>query len=247
MRNSQKAFNDKYDALSLVEMLITIVILGMVLIVVSVTLTSMIKASAISSAKTQSRNESEFIFEVLKKHIKNADADQIVVYGVQGRKVRDNGSLINSDPGKVGQSFEGVMSGSGSVGEVLEDTGLKGNEIQLRPIGSSDWVCFALYPAENYTPKPDGTQTFGYLVKGIGKSAGRDCLEPGSTVVVTPLNIDDINVTDFDVSYYRTPSGNFSFIIDLEVEPEHWIPGSQSKFEPKYRRQIVVSTEKLTY
>jgi len=62
---------NKYEGFSLVEMLITIVILGMVMLIASVTLTTLIKISTVSSNKTRVRNETEFVLELVRRTVRN--------------------------------------------------------------------------------------------------------------------------------------------------------------------------------
>lgn len=82
MNNNYRTIN-KYEGLSLVEMLITLLIVGLVLLVVSTTLTALIKASAISSARTLVRDDTEYIFEILERYVQNSQIDEIFLYKVQ--------------------------------------------------------------------------------------------------------------------------------------------------------------------
>lgn len=224
----------KYEGMSLIEMLITIVILGIVLIVVAMTLTAMIKASAISSAKTLSRNESEFIFEIIKRNIKNAKADDILLFNVEGRGLNADGMVIDTDPGQVELSYsQDIEAGSG----------IAGNEIQIRPTGSDEWVCIAWYPYAGLSTAANATPVT-YIVRNVSAFSGPDCM---SGAIPVPLNEEEITISEFAVTHYTTTSGNTSFIVDLEVIPLHWVPGPQSAFKPEYRRQLIVTTEKLTF
>lgn len=224
-----------YDGFSMVEMLITLLIMGFVMILVGVTLTALIKASAISSAKTLSRNEREFMFDLLERYIENADPEQILVFNSSGRYVE----------------LDGDIGGSANVFESVDQGSDIGNEIHIRPVGSSRWICIAYYPAQGAAGDPD--ELTGYLLKATSDTLvdHTDCLDPtanpdlATSLIV--LNSREIDVVTFEVSYYQSLSENYTFLIDLGIEPVNWVAGESSEFKPIYQDQLVVSTEKVIY
>lgn len=232
----------KYDGFSMVEMLITLLIMGVVMILVGVTLTSLIKASAISSARTLSRNEKEFMFDLIERYIENADPEEILVYDVSGRYVDDTGAIRVYSEFLVAASFANV---------VLPSSGT-GNEIHIRPTGSSSWVCLAFYPDANYANSSDPDASIGYIVKATSDSLTNhaDCISsanPDLQESLIFLNAREIDVELFDVRYYRSASENYTFMIDLGLQPTNWVAGRESKYKPIYRDQLVVSTDKILY
>lgn len=231
----------------MVEMLITLLIMGLVMILVGVTLTALIKASAISSAKTLSRNEREFVFDLLERYIENADPEQILVYNSSGRYLEEDGDI----------------GGSSIVFESVEQGSDIGNEIHIRPVGSSRWICIAFYPgADAPASDSDGDlvispqqsdDAMGYLIKATSDTLidHSDCLDPSSNpdlqTSLIVLNSREIDVETFEVSYYQSLSENYTFLIDLGIKPVNWVAGSDSEFKPLYQDQLVVSTEKVIY
>lgn len=215
--------SNHYEGLSLIEMVITLLIVSMVLIVTSATLAALIRASAIASAKTMSRSESEFLLELLEKSIMNSQSELIVLYK-SNRQLTSDG-FITSDPTIERIQFNGNRMA---------------NEIHYRPVRSSDWVCLALVKGGSGT----GSEGQGYIVKGYSSTQTENCLESGQVII---LNSDEIDVLVFDIYGYTTSLGNYSFVIDLTVRPIYWIPGRQSVIRPEYARQLVVSTRRLIY
>ena len=79
----------KYEGFSLIEMLITIVIIGMVMLISSVTLTSLIKVSTVSSNKIRARNESEFVLELVRRTVRNSDPSDVYIFNSLGDRKFD--------------------------------------------------------------------------------------------------------------------------------------------------------------
>lgn len=213
----------KYEGLSLIEMIITLLIVGMVLVVTSSTLAALIKASAIASAKTMSRSETEFILELLEKSIMNSQSEQIVMLSTE--------RFLTS---------EGEIIGNTNVTEVPFGGAQFANEIHYRPVRTSEWVCIG------FVKGGDGTdfQGQGFIVKGYSDVQNNNCLMNGPVVI---LSADEIDIQEFDIYGYTTSLGNYTFIIDMTVKPIYWIPGRQSVIQPEYTRQLIVSTRRLIY
>lgn len=241
LRNGNES--TEYNGYSLVEMLITMAIISVILILVASTITALIKASAISTAKTLSRNESEFILEYVRRTIRNAEIEEIKVYNTYSGA--ENCRFVNSDD---------EVELNGISGCILEDIYMDtispatiGNEIHIRPSGSAYWVCIGFFPDET-------DSSIGYLLKtsAIDLEDHENCFDPSLNGNYARsalfLNSDEIDVNSFEVKYFVSGEDeNTLMTVDLEIEPIHWVPGKQSQFKPQYRRQTVVSTQKLTW
>ena len=59
-----------YDGFSLVEMLITTVILGFIMLISAIVLTTLIRVSTTSTNKARVRTDSEYVLELLKRTIR---------------------------------------------------------------------------------------------------------------------------------------------------------------------------------
>lgn len=210
-------------------MLITIVILGVVMLVVSTTLVAMIKASAILSARTLSRSETEFIMELLDRNISNSEVEDIRVYqndhrNLAGLSIVEN-NAIASETAYTTPNADNVP----------------GNEIQFKPIGSDKWTCIA-FIAEEDEDASDGE--IGYIISAQSDQPGYGCLAPGAQYIL--LNSDEVDLKSFAITAYENASGNKTFMAELEMEPKVWVPGPDSEFSPVYFRQAIFRTEKLT-
>jgi hypothetical protein len=230
MRNMLKK---KYEGLSLVETLLTIVIITTVMLLASVTLTTLIKASAVSAARTTAREESEFVLELLRRTIRNSHNDDIYLYSVSGRAFDEGDGEVVGDGGPV------------SGYEVALNEGQLGNEIHFRPTGFDRWVCLGFFPG---LEDPDR----GYLLKSstLSLSDPASCFDSSAdtykqnTIV---LNSDSIDVNLFQMQYYLTQGSNVLMTIDVEVEPTNWSENFTGPITPTYFKQAVVSTQKLDW
>jgi prepilin-type N-terminal cleavage/methylation domain-containing protein len=225
-----------YSGYSLVEMLITLVIIGFIMVLVSATLTAMIKASSISSARTLARKERQFIFQITERYIENSDPEEVRVFNVPDglqRQYSSDGSITTEN---LEENFNEVVPGGGF-----------GNEIHIRPIGSDNWICIAVMQGTGENSDK------GYLLKTAADTLTHhsDCFSESENddlyrnLVI--FNSSEIDVNSFEVSSYRQSSGNYTFLINLELEPVHWVAGSRSQFKPEYYGQLVVTTGKVRY
>lgn len=226
----KKLSRKRYSGVSLVEMLITMIILSFVMLLVSVTLTTMVRTSIISTSRTSARQESEFILELVRKTIRNSSPDDIRIYNVTGRSF-DADAFVTID-----QSLTGY--------DVSVPDGGVGTEIHFRPIGYDKWVCIGFFPLLNNPEK-------GVILKAVRRdlTAGSECFNgesleyAGNTLA---LSSEDIYINDFSLHYFDTYDENYIITIDLDVEPVNWLP-TKSDMKPNYFQQSVVSTQKLTW
>ncbi len=223
--------NGRYSGMSLVESLITVTIIGVVMLLVSVTLTTLIKASSISSGRTTAREESEFILELIRRTTRSSHSDDIRIYSVEGRS-------FNVD---TGLTVDDETSGyEASVGE-----GVVGTEIHFRPTGFDRWVCLG------YFPDVVDSET-GYILMASAQTLGSaaDCFD-GSTQnflqSMVYLNSPSLAVNLFEIQFFSTQGNNVLMTIDIEVEPKNWSEGFTGLITPKYFKQAVVSTQKLDW
>ncbi len=226
----------KYSGLSLIEMLITLVIISIILVVTSSTLVALIKASAISSARALSRDESEFVLELLERELKNADA-------------LSNNVIIYNTPNTATGLRHIDFTDSSIVGKFVENTilpvapGGAGNEIHIKSNRYDNvWICMAFIKGMK-----DG-QEVGVIVRrevtGYDSSPGIDCIGEGEDDIVF-VSSEEVDVELLEIRSYSIDTRNTTFIIDLTLKPVYWIPGKQSKIKPEYFRQLIVRTGKL--
>lgn len=223
-------FTKKYSAVTLVEMLMTLIIITIVMVLVAVTLNTMIKASIMSNARTTTRQESEFILELLRKTVRNSDASEIRIYSVSGR-LFDSNTQRTVDNNVSGYDFPITTEQSGT-------------EIHFRPFGFSGWVCVGFFQ-DTIDPNK------GYILKSSRQDLdiGSECFNSGSSQYLSNtfvLNSEAVHVNNFAIRYVETLDENYLMTIDLEMEPVHWVPNG-GNIRPEYFQQAVVSTQKLTW
>ncbi len=221
----------KYKGVSLIEMLITIVILTVVMLLVSVVLTTLIRTAAVTNARTTSRQESEFVIEILRKNIRNSHTDDMVLYSVSNR-------AFDEEQGKVIDT--GLVSGySTPVAE-----GTEANVVHFRPNGYHRWVCIGYFPLSTDPTK-------GYVVKSSypDNVTPSECFNSNNTQYqqnALILNSSEVYASGFGMRYYSSPSGNKLVTIDLTMKSIRDMSFSKN-VKPEYYKQALVSTQKLTW
>ena len=232
----------KYEAFSLVEMLITITIMGVIMLISSSVLTTLIRVSIVGSDKIRARNESEFVLELLRRTVRNSDPSTVFVF--------------NSSPGPEERRFdpesqeteddhffdiEAIYSSSLPEGE-------KGNEIHFRPYGYRDWICLGFFRAKN---EGEEAEDRGYILWTSAEDLGgnhESCFDlsgPESYLMV--LNSEYINIKEFEIYYTKSVDGNYYIYFDILSEPLRWYMGPGSPVNREVFRQGVVSTEGVTW
>ncbi len=220
-----------YKGFTLVEMLVTMIIIGFVFSLVSTTLTTLVKVATVSTAKTTARDEIEFILELIEKNVRNSSANEIYIFNVSGRSY--DGEKVVEEEEVLGYD------------DVLEP-GEQGNEIHLRPTGYSKWVCIAYFPSST-------EEDVGYILKSSSDDISSDhstCFDPDSedyAKYTIQLNSDDVDIDFFRVKYIESTYNNYIVVADLSAEPIYWYEGAGSLFTREIDRQVVVSTESLTW
>ncbi len=222
----------KYEGFSLVEMLITIAIMGVVMILSSTVLTTLIKVSTVSSNKIRARNESEFVLELIRRTIRNSDPSDVYIFS--SRSVEGSG----------GRKFDPQQQSivSEALGEIYTETlgeNEKGNEIHFRPYGFRDWICLGFFNSTEDEEK-------GYILWTSAEDLGgnhESCFAlngPYSYAMV--LNSDYINIKNFDISYTQSADGNYIIKFKILSEPISWYLSPGAPISQEVVRSGTVST-----
>jgi type II secretory pathway pseudopilin PulG len=227
----EKTTEGKYEAFSLVEMLLTIVIIGMVMLISSVTLTSLIKVSTVASNKIRARNESEFVLELVRRTVRNSDPSDVLIFSTQEARKFDFETMTIVDTG-----LEDIES----VYQELDENDI-GNEIHFRPYGYKDWICLGFFESSSDSEK-------GYILRTSAEDlAGQheNCFSNAQYIIV--LNSDYVDTNSFNIAYTVSNDGNYLIRFDIESEPVDWYLGSGAPIKRTVFRQGIVSTEGLIW
>ena len=223
--------NRIYEGFSLIEMLVTLVIIGFVFLLVATTLTTLIRVSNISTAKTTVRNESEFILELIRRNVRNSNVGDVLIFDSSGR-VYDGETVVE---------IEEVSGFDNPLG-----AGIEGNEIHFRPNGYSRWICIGYFVhSEN--------SEMGYILKSSSEDISSDhstCFNPEDSdyqKYAIQLNSEEVDINSFGIKYLESTYDNYIIIADMNSEPVYWYEGRGKLFNKEVNRQVVVSTEGLTW
>lgn len=228
----------KLKAFSLVEMLITLGIMTIVIMLASQTLVTLLRVSTATRFKVITRNESDFGMDLVEKLLANSNVSDVRIF-----QTKDDRTYNEED---------GVMEDSPQIEDFYQLTlqeGVKGNEIHIRPYGYELWVCIGYFKSSHN----DVDENVGYLLRRTVPSLSgnhEECfgdVEPTSQYPLLILNSEDVNVNNFMVSYIRSLSYNNIFHIDMEMEPNVWLPSDKSQIEKSVYRQSVITTKGLTW
>ncbi|MCK9369048.1 prepilin-type N-terminal cleavage/methylation domain-containing protein [Candidatus Dojkabacteria bacterium] len=220
----------KYKGVSLVEMLITIVILSVIMILTTTTLTTLIKVSAAANGRSMSRDDSEFVIELIRRSVRNSYADDVYIYNVSGRTYDTTTKKIVSE------------NVSGYTTPVAQ--GAVGNEIHFRPTGYSRWICIAYFPTET-------DASIGYIVKSstVDNATPSSCFDstnPQYLQYAMVLNSDDVYAEFLNFQMYKTAENNLRVISSIKMKPA-LMPKKMGNITPEYFKQALITSEKLTW
>jgi len=231
-----KIFNKRksYEGFSLVEMLITIVIMGVVMLTASTTLTTLIKISTVSSNKTRVRSESEFVLELVRRTVRNSNPSDVYVY--------NSGDLRKYDP------VNNVVVNNQTADPMIpirygETDNTDGNEIHFRPYGYQSWICIAYFPST----QEDG---MGYILKTSAQdlfNQHQSCFADGVDRYIIALNSEVVNIKSFIIAYTILKDSNYLIRFDIEAEPTQWYLAEGAPVKKTVHRQAVVSTEGIVW
>lgn len=235
MRNMYTSEN-MYGAFSLVEMLLTIVIIGFVMTLSAVTLTTLIKVSTISSYKTATRNDVYFISEISQRSLSNTSLEDIYIYD------SSNIRSFNLETMTVENNTE---STSEDISVVYEDGSLLsvGNEVHVRNFGYNRWTCLGYFKDSN---------GIGYVVKTSVASLNdhSSCFEPGSTASLYQIvlnSTDLVDVTQYQISKVPLRNDNTMFTVDIIAQPLYWPVGYDVPVNKSISKQVNITTQGLTW
>ncbi len=230
----KKYLDSKYEGFSLVEMLITIAIIGTVMLISSVTLTTLIKVSTVSSNKIRARNESEFVLELIRRTVRNSDPSDVLIFNsLDVRKYNSETLAIENDA-------------SVDIENSYNDDGLgeneQGNEIHFRPYGYKDWICIGFFLSSL-----EGSER-GYILRTTAEDlAGshESCFDRSDYLI--SLNSDYVDINNFKIAYTISNDSNYVIRFDIESEPIDWYLAPGAPINKKVFRQGIVSTEGLIW
>jgi len=237
-----------FTAFSLVEMLITLGIMSVVMLITTLTLNTIVKTSAIAKYKTVTRHEIDFAIELMDRLLSDSNIADVFVFDTT--EVRYYDPLLDKVVNDPGLSEEEIVD----VYNSKLEPGVSGNEIHIRPYGYSIWVCIGYFTEEVESiigsSTKEGEKPKGYLVKRtmttLGDEGHVSCFDQSVSPTLLVLNSQEVNVTNFKVSYIQSASNNNVFYVDLTMEPVYWVANS-STIEKTVFRQAVITTQGLTW
>lgn len=223
-----------YEGFSLVEMLITIVIIGVVMLTAATSLTTLIKISTVSSNKTRVRSESEFVLELVRRTVRNSNPSDVYIYdssNVRTYTPEDN-LVVNKDGADI----------TGTYASSLSET-ISGNEIHFRPYGYDNWICIGFFKSTN-------DANMGYILRTSADTLSdhASCFVNTTTSpYLIALNSEVVDVTDFKIAYTILKDTNYLIRFDIKAEPTQWYLGTGAPVRREVYRQAVVSTEGIVW
>jgi len=229
---------EKYEGFSLVEMLITIVIMGAVMLTASTTLTTLIKISTVSSNKTRVRAESEFVLELVRRTVRNSNPSDVYIFDSSSVRKYDPEAnvVVNND----GNPLSPAVSQAYAIPEIENAIG---NEIHFRPYGYESWICIAYF-------KSTLDENVGYILKTSApdlQNKQSTCFDGDPSRYVIALNSEVVNMKKFDIAYTVLKDSNYLIRFDIEAEPTQWYLTEGAPVKKVVRRQAVVSTEGILW
>lgn len=217
---------EKYKGFSLIELLLTMMILGVISLLVGVTLNTIIRVSNSTNSKNLARNDANYIMDIVKRTVSNAQLEDVYLFNSSSRKLDYTGGVLGvsldsnpyTDPGK-------------------EDMG---NEMHVKLYGYDTWSCIGYF-------KDD--LGYGYIVqstvRGLNYEADTCISSSNSITILHSLTMD---VPSFEVSYIDIGDGeNSMFDVSIEVKPLFWPLKQNILVKPSVYRRSVISTEALTW
>ncbi len=223
-----------YRTYSLIELLMVMIVLGVLILLSTRILVSLVKISTATKAKTIARQESKFIETTLYRNFQSVDPDTIRYFDVQNRYFND-GSINSVNP---------VYT------ELSASNSSSANEVHFQLLSDhSKTVCFA-YFRDISSGHSEPTH---YLVRATmpSTSADQDCFSPTIGGVVNNdfrlsfqvLNTGSTNIDDFSVEHIdlagNQQSGSY-FVVNYVITPHKWLTEGNSIVNPDVVRQVVV-------
>ncbi len=230
----------KYSGFTMVEMLITMMILAVIFLAIGRVVVTMIKTTNVASSRMLVREEGEYISDVLRKYLRNSSSDTVKLYHRSNPRISFSDYEVSNILGVTDEN----------VSEILPAT-----EIHFRP--SADFknrvVCIGYFE--------DNDEDYGYVVRSVNYiPAGRswDDYEPSWCFPDFPddefrknfviLNSNLVFMEGLRIVRTRSLN-NVYYSIDIDMKPA-WGIGGFSNYKDLdgslvYRKSLVVQTRQL--
>jgi len=222
-----------YEGFSLIEMLITMVILGFIMLISALVLTTLLKVSVTSTNKARVRTNSEYVLELLRRTIRTTNPDYVHVYKSSGRTYNANtGDVV------IPRFEDNVHPNFREINYSTET----GNEIHIKPNNSEKWICLAYYKSADSEDKVKGyiLKTYADNLKDHSKCF--DVTEnPSHNYMV--LNTRFVSVDDFKIKVRDTVESNKIIQLDITSSAVFWYFGKDGIISRSFNRQAIVKTE----
>lgn len=234
---------ETYEGFSMVEMLITTVILGFIMLMSALVLTTLIRVSTTSTNKARVRTDSEYVLELLRRTIKTTDPNYVKIYNSSKRTYDANSGNVNISAG----DFKEVTA----IGET-------GNEIHIRPNNSQRWICLAYYKGRK-TDTDNTGKVKGYILKTSMMNMEDSLVGHQNCFNNIPISEDSeynynmvlnsrfVNIEDFKIQLKPTVDFNKIIQFDLKSSAVNWYFGSGSILSRSLYRQAIVKTESVIW
>lgn len=231
----------KYNGFSLIEMLLTIMILSVVMLIVATTLNTVIKASNTANSKNLARSDINYIMDLYSRLISNSELDDIYLFNSSSKREfrLANGlpSIYTPNPSSISSIYQD---------DTLVDQE-KGNEIHVRLYGYSSWTCLGYFES-NTGICNDSNGKCGYIVKATSPDLTEHSTCFDNDAIITVLHSFAVNTSDFNIQYVDIgDEKNSMFIINAQLTPLYWPVSDTFPITRDVSRQIVISTEALTW
>jgi len=227
-----------YEGFSLIEMLITTVILGFIMLISALVLTTLIKVSVTTTNKARVRTDSEYILEYLRRTIRTTNPDYVHIYDSAERRYD-----------YAAREGKGNVQTNGSFQEITDSTGT-GNEIHFMPNGTTKWVCLAYYKGVSSDKDNKGNEK-GYILKTTVDNLPdhKDCFSndfnDSSNYMI--LNTRFVNIEDFRIKLQDTTEKNKVIQFDLKASAIYWYFARTGILSKSFYRQAIVKTERVMW
>ena len=231
----------KYQAFTLMEMIIVMALIFVVFLAFVSVLTAMMRSSNTVSARMVCRQEGEYISEVFRKFIRNASYESIRVYR------RNNPSItFEADDERV--NYSNVLDISPSNPTTLGGAGGSGGtEIHYRPSANPrEVVCMGFFQ--------DTATERGYIIRSKVTYTDHwsaynpnSCFNPGNDEFrknFMILNSDLVHIEEFSIAFSAGGLNNY-YTFEIEMEPQLGVGGYSNYIDtnlPNYIKTFVVQT-----
>jgi len=230
-----RKISKKYNGFSLIELLLTTMILVIIMLLVATTLNTVIKVSNTTNSKNTARSNMTYIMDFMSRALSNAELSDVYLFKSSGVRFLGEG-----DGGKL--SILSSPLGSTYANGNLGDEPKGGNEIHIKLYGYDDWTCIGWF-------KDSTNPEYGYLVRTVYEEEMTDhsnCFNEDA--VLTPMHAFMIDASYFDIEYIVVGDGqNRMFLLDAKLTPLYWPVGDTFPVTREVSRQAVVSTQALTW